>query len=187
MDKKVIAIVGLPGSGKSEVIKYIIEKFNWPKVYFGEITFLEMKKRGLTINERNERVVREELRKNFGSEHYAKEMIKKIDVLTGSKYVLVESLYSWPEYMLFKAKFKENFLVIAVYASPKIRYSRLGTRPVRPLTPEEARSRDYAQIENLSQAGPIAMADHTIINVDSLEEAYKQIDTIAEKLAFAQR
>ena len=176
--RRVIAVVGLPGSGKSEVINYLIKKFRWPKVYFGDVTFDEMKKRGLEINEKNERIVREDLREKFGKDHYAKEVIKKIESMEGDSNVLVESLYSWQEYLMFKEKFGDSFEIVAVYAPPKMRYSRLGNRPVRPLTPEEAQSRDYAQIENLTQANAIAMANYAVINTGDLSEVYSQLDKI---------
>ncbi|KKS65301.1 MAG: Dephospho-CoA kinase-like protein [Parcubacteria group bacterium GW2011_GWC1_43_12] len=181
MSKKIIAILGLPGSGKSEAINYLIKKYNWPKVYFGEVTFDEMRARRLEINEKNEREVREDLRAKYGQLHYAKQVIKKIEDLP-SDVVLVESLYSWPEYLEFKNKFGDNFIAITVYSSPKTRYERLGKRSVRPLTPEEGKSRDYSQIENLTQANPIAIADYTVINEDSLEYLYRQLDQIIKNL-----
>lgn len=176
-NRKIIAVLGLPGSGKTETINYLLEKLNWPKVYFGDVTFDEMKRRGLEINEKNEREVREDLRVKYGQFHYARQIIKKIEDLSEAN-VLVESLYSWPEYLEFKNKFGDDFIAITVYASPKIRYERLGKRPIRPLTLDECRSRDYAQIENLTQANPIAMADYTIINEDAMGNLYQQIDEI---------
>jgi dephospho-CoA kinase len=176
--RKIIAILGLPGSGKTEAINYLQKKYNWPKVYFGEVTFNEMKARGLDINEKNERLVREDLRAKYGQLHYAKKVVEKIKGLPGDGSVLVESLYSWPEYQEFKKEFGSNFMTIAVYASPKTRYSRLAVRPSRPLTAQECQSRDYAQIENLTQANAIAMADYTIINEGRMEDIYGQLDKI---------
>ncbi len=178
MENKVIAIVGLPGSGKSEVINFLTEKHGWPKVYFGDVTFDEMGKRGLEINEKNERIVREDLRAKYGKDHYAKKVIEKINHLAADSPILVESLYSWQEYQMFVNEYGNRFLIIAVYASPKTRYKRLGNRPVRPLTAEEARGRDYAQIENLTQANAIAMADYTLVNESSLEDLHRHIENI---------
>lgn len=180
--RKVIAILGLPGAGKTEVINYLIKKYNWPKVYFGEVTFNEVKRRRLEINEKNERMVREDLREKYGRLHYASQVIKKIEALPSSTDVLVESLYDWKEYLLFKEKFSGEFITIAIYASSETRYERLAKRPERTLTPEVAQSRDYAQIENIFQAGPIAMANYTINNEGTFKELYKQIDGIINKI-----
>ena len=46
----------------------------------------------------------------------------------------------------------------------------------RSLTGDEALKRDWAEIENLEKGGPIAIADHYIINTDSLDALYSQID-----------
>ncbi|MCX6765543.1 MAG: AAA family ATPase [Candidatus Moranbacteria bacterium] len=180
--RKIIAILGLPGAGKTEVINYLIKKYNWPKVYFGDVTFDEVKRRGLEINEKNERTVREDLRAKYGRLHYASQVIKKIEALPSDTNVLVESLYDWREYLFFKEKFGKEFMTIATYASPETRYERLSKRPERPLTPEVAQSRDYAQIENLFQAGPIAMANYTINNEGTFEELYSQVDEIIENI-----
>ena len=177
----ILAIVGLPGSGKSEVINYLIKRYKWPKVYFGDVTFDEMKIRGLEINEKNERFVREDLRKSFGQLHYAKKVIEKINNLKEEPNILVESLYSWDEYLEFKKEYGDIFKVLAVYSSPDTRIKRLENRSVRPLTREEVNSRDYSQIENLRQAGPIARADFTVINEGKLEEMHDQIDNIISK------
>jgi dephospho-CoA kinase len=182
MSRNIIAIVGLPGAGKTVVIDYLMEKHKWPKVYFGDVTFDEMKSRGLEINEKNERATREDLRAKYGLLHYANKVVEKIGKIKNSETILVESLYSWEEYLLFKKDFGLDFKVIAVYTSPKVRYERLASRKVRPLTPEEAESRDYAQIVNITQAGPISMANYTVDNNGSFDSLYSQIDKIITEL-----
>jgi dephospho-CoA kinase len=182
MSRNILAIVGLPGSGKSEVINYLMEKYKWPKVYFGDVTFDEMKVRNLDINEKNERFVREDLRKLYGQLHYAKKVIEKIKNLADTPNILVESLYSWEEYLEFKKEFGDDFKVLAVYSSPETRIMRLSGRPHRPLTREEVTSRDYSQIENLHQAGPIARADFTIINEGEMDDIYSQVDQAVAKI-----
>ena len=182
MERKIIAILGLPGSGKTEVINYLQENYGWPKVYFGEPTFDEIKRRGLEINEKNEKLVREELRAQFGKLYYADEVIKKIEAIQSVENILVESLYMWDEYLKFREKFGNSFIAIAVYASPKVRYNRLLNRPERPLSAQDAWARDKAQIEFHNQGGPIAMADYIIINEGSKEELHQKIDEIIKNL-----
>ena len=55
------------------------------------------------------------------------------------------------------------------------RYRRLSGRKNRPLTVAEAASRDKAEIENSAKGGPIAMADDTICNEESMESLRDQV------------
>jgi len=183
MSKLILAVIGLPGSGKTEVINHLMQKLNCPKIYFGQVVMDELKSKGMDVNEANERKTREELRAQYGMAAMAVKSLPKIKtVLENNSVALIESLYSWEEYLTLKQEFGDNFKILAVYASPATRYTRLKQRPVRPLTEEEARSRDYSQIENLHQAGPIAMADFTVINEGAMEGLHSQIDEIMTKL-----
>jgi len=182
MSKIILAVVGLPGAGKTEIVEYLKNKTNWPGVYFGDVTFDEMKKEGLEINEANERKTREEIRKNLGMGAYAILSVPKVQELFKNSSVIVESLYSWEEYLEMKKEFGDIFKVLAVFSSPETRIKRMVNRPIRPLHREDVISRDYAQIENVHQAGPIARADFMIVNEESKEDLYKQIDKVIEKL-----
>lgn len=170
---KVVSIVGMAGAGKSAVAR-VFEQRGFKKVRFGDITDEEVKKRGLELNEENERQVREQLRKEHGMAAYALLNLPRIDVLLKSSNVVVDGLYSWEEYMLLKAQYGDRFSLVAVWASPATRYKRLVSRAIRPLTTAEAASRDKAEIENSNKGGPIAMADFTIINESSQEELEKE-------------
>lgn len=182
-DKKVIlAVVGLPGSGKTEATKYIIAKTGWPKVYFGQITLDEIKNRGLQVNETNEKAIREELRKNGGMDVFARESLPKIRGYFKNTSVVLESLYSWEEYLVMAKEFGEAFKVLAIYASPQTRTKRLTGRAVRPLSAGEFASRDFAQIENLHQAGPIARADYTIVNESTFANLEAEIDKVLKAI-----
>jgi dephospho-CoA kinase len=178
---KVISIVGMAGSGKSEVAR-AFERNGFKKVRFGDITDEEIKKRGLELNEENERSVRQQLRKEHGMAAYAKLNLPKIDAWLSSSDVVIDGLYSWEEYTLLKSRYGDDFHVVAVWASPKTRYNRLSKRKIRPLTMEEAASRDVAELENTNKGGPIAMADFTIINESSLEDLKKGTERVVAVL-----
>jgi dephospho-CoA kinase len=178
----VLAVVGLPGAGKSEATQYIFEKTGWPKVYFGDVIFDEMKRRHLPVNEANERATRNDIRAKFGMGACATISMPKIKEYFRISSVVIESFYSWEEYKITKGEFQDNFLVLAVYASPQTRIDRLAHRAVRPLTKAEAIARDFSQIEEVHQAGPIARADFTIINESSRDYLFGQIDLILAQL-----
>ncbi len=182
MDKILLAVVGLPGAGKTEATQYLVEKTKWEKIYFGQGVIDEVIRRGQEVNEANERTVREDLRKQHGVGAMAIINMDKIKRLYEAGNVIIESMYSWEEYLELKKQFGGAFKVLAVYSSPQVRTRRMSGRAVRPLTAEELVSRDYSQIENLHQAGPIARADFTIINEGSLEDLHKNIDAVMLKL-----
>ncbi|MBU0757215.1 MAG: AAA family ATPase [Nanoarchaeota archaeon] len=175
----IIAIVGMTGSGKS-VLADVFEGAGFSKIRFGQITMDILNEQGLIVNEKNERQVRESLRHEFGMAAYAIKNIPKIKALQKkTDKIILDGLYSWEEYLVLKEEFPE-MIVAAVYVSPKKRYSRLNTRKERPLTDEEAFSRDKAEIENLHKAGPIAMADYAVMNEGSVEELEEKAKKLLE-------
>ncbi len=166
---KIVSIVGMPGAGKSEIAR-IFEEKGFSRIRFGDLTDREVKRRGLPLNEKNERSVRESLRKEHGMAVYAKLNLPAIDAAVKAGDVVIDGLYSWEEYVFLKEHYGEAFSVVAVWSSPSTRYARLARRRERSLSREEAAGRDKAEIENVNKGGPIAMADFTLLNEGSLED-----------------
>jgi dephospho-CoA kinase len=171
---RLVALVGLPGAGKSVVTEQFVRR-NFQRIYFGDLTFDRLKEEGLAISEENERKMREKLREEHGIAAYAVLNVPKITELLKKGDVVVESMYSWEEYLVLKEKFP-LLEVVAVYAPPSLRYERLSNRPHRPLKKSEVQSREASQIEKLHQAGPIAMADWTFLNVGDTNELIQAVE-----------
>lgn len=162
------------GSGKTEAVKYFQDN-GYKKVYFGEVVIEELKRRNLEINESNERLVREELRNEYGMGVMAIKSIDKIRELIKSSNVVIESLYSWEEFKIIRKEFGSSFKLLNIFTTKELRYSRLSQRPVRTLTNEQAESRDVSELENLDKGGPIAFADFTVINDSTFEELNEKL------------
>ncbi len=168
---QIIALVGMCGSGKS----VCCEEFRgrgWEYVYFGGVTMKELEKRGLERNETNERSIREELRKTYGPAAFAILLKEEISEKLKSNHVCLDGLYSWSELLVLREAFGERLTVVAIIAERKKRYGRIAKRVIRPLTPQQAESRDIAEIENMEKGGPIAMADLFLFN-DGTEEDFR--------------
>ena len=178
---KIISVVGMPGSGKSEVAR-ICENSGFTRVRFGDITDQGVAARGLPLSEPNERLVREALRREHGMTAYALLNIPRIDAALEKGDVVIDGLYSWEEYLLLKQQYGASFHLVAVWASPRTRYARLARRKHRPLKPEEAAGRDKAEIEQVGKGGPIAVADFTIINEASPRALKNAVKKVLENL-----
>lgn len=177
---KVIAIVGMCGSGKSVLTNYL-EESGCAKFYFGGVTLNEVKARGLEVNETNERMVREELRKEFGPEAYAVKLKDQILEAAEKQNVVLDGLYSWYEYKYLKDILGDKLVLVAVILNRAERYARLSQREFRPLNQQEAFLRDCAEIENLAKGGPLAIADYFIMNdgtMNDLIEKMKALEVI---------
>ena len=173
--KIVIAMVGMPGAGKSVSCGYF-NKQGFPVLRFGDQTDIGLKEQGLPLTEKNERKYREGIRKELGMAAMAIKIEPRINkVFKDSDVVILDGLYSWEEYTYLEKKFNNLFL-ICIYARPDIRYQRIGKRPIRPLTKTEARSRDIAEIENLNKGGPIAITDFLIKNNKQTNKLFTKLD-----------
>ncbi len=171
---KIIAVVGMCGSGKSEAVKFFVDS-GYKRVYFGEVVMNEMKRLGLEVNEANERATRENLRKEFGMGAMAVKSLPIIEEFMKHNNVVVESLYSWEEFKILKEKFGDAFKLLTIYTTKELRYERLLKRPFRPLTGDESKSRDISEIEKLDKGGPIAYTDYLIMNDGSLDEMNEEL------------
>ncbi|MFH1455853.1 MAG: AAA family ATPase [archaeon] len=188
--KQIVAIVGLCGSGKS-VVADEFTKADYKFIRFGQITLDKLKEQGIEPNEANQKAMREGLRQEHGMAAFA--ILNQDKINNTDKNVIIDGLYSWSEYKVLREKYRDNFHIITVYAPPKTRWERLSQRfpdetdtnlRNHHFTQEEAKARDYAEIENIEKGGPIAMADFTIHNTGTIEEAKekaKEIIAILDK------
>lgn len=179
--KKLVAIVGMCGSGKS-VASDILESLNFKKVYFGGVTMEKLKELNMEVNPQNEKLIRENLRKELGMGAFAKILLPKIKEYSKEYDTVLDGLYSWDELKILKDEFGDNLKVIAVIVDKNIRYERLLNREIRPLTNDEAKSRDIAEIENLAKGGPIVFADYYIDNNHDIETYKKRLLSIIDEI-----
>jgi dephospho-CoA kinase len=182
---KIIAFVGLTGSGKSTAVEHLTS-LGYPKVYFGGIVLDEVRRRGLELTQENEQPIREELRAREGKDFVVKRIVRQIHDLVdaGQHRIVADGIYSWTEYKVMKHEFPGELVVVAVVTPKHLRKQRMANRPLRPLTSEEVDKRDWAEIENIEKGGPIAIADYYIHNTDDVDHFYQQIDDIIDLVKF---
>lgn len=184
---KIVAIVGMAGSGKSVAVDYLT-KNGTPKVYFGGMIYKEMERRGIerTPDGESEKRFREEIRQTEGKDWVVNQVISEVRSLVqaGQKRIVLDGVYSWTEYKTLKHEFPGVLTFIAVVVPKTLRYQRVAERPDRPFNLEEIRERDRSEIENLEKGGPIAAADYYILNDGSVSEMEGKLAEILQEIGF---
>ena len=182
---KIIALVGLAGSGKSSAVEYLTEK-GFPKIYFGGVIYKAMDEAGIEKTWDNQQQFREEIRRREGKDFVIKRVIKNIHDLinAGQNKIVLDGLYTWSEYKFLKHEFPGQVVVIAIVTPKYLRYQRMAKRIERPMQPHEVDQRDWSEVENLEKGGPIAIADYFIINDGSLEQLHQKIDAATHDAHF---
>lgn len=183
MSKKLIALVGMMGSGKGTCVDYLHTTHNWPVLHFGNMVYEEVQQRGLD-NVLDEKFVREDMRKKDGPDVMAKMISKQAEKLfnSGEKVILLDGLYSWSEYKFLNKKYGESLVLIATVGDKKLRRKRILTRKDshRSYTYQQIIERETSEIENLEKGGPIAYADYYVMNDEGIPQLYARLDTIIE-------
>ena len=192
MQNKLICLVGMPGSGKSEVAEYLKTKHEFGYFRFGQIVLDKVKESGQAPSEKLEKEIRERIREEHGMFAMAILNLPKIESLIEAGDVIGDGLRSFEEYLFLKQKLGDNLVVIAVYTPPKLRHERLINRAAhhgpdanlkyRSNTKEEVWARDLAEIEGLHIGGTIAMADYTIKNISDIENLQAQVYEVLAKI-----
>ena len=182
---KILAVVGMSGSGKSVVVDHLTEK-GYPKVYFGGMILKEMEKRGIEINAENEKEFREMIRATEGKDWVVRQVISEVKdlIAAGQKRIVLDGVYSWTEYKMIKHEFPGIVTFLAVVVTKKVRYARVGERTVRPLNTQEIQMRDTAEIENLEKGGPIVAADYFVLNNGTIQDLTERVDEVLKEIEF---
>ena len=182
---KIIAFVGLTGSGKSAAVEYLTKK-GYPRVYFGGVIYKAMTEAGIEITPESQQIFRKQIREREGKDFVVKRIIDEVNDLAaaGQHRIVADGIYTWTEYKEMKHAFPGELTTVAVISPKHLRYRRLAVRPDRPFTEQQATTRDWSEIEDLEKGGPIAIADYSIMNDSDLENLYKQIDQIVEHIDF---
>lgn len=182
---KIIAFVGLAGSGKSTAAVYLKEK-GYPSVYFGGVVLQALRDAGQEITPENEKKMRFELREKFGKDVIVNRIVEQIQHLidAGQKRIIADGLYTWTEYKILKKHFPRELKLIALVPPKSLRHKRIAARPDRGMTLAEVNDRDFNEIETLEKGGPIAIADYFLTNQSGMLRLKMKIDKVLREIGF---
>ena len=180
MKKKIIAFVGMPGSGKSLAVNVAKER-GIPVVSMGDVVREEVKLRGLEETPKNLGMVSKGLREEEGPQAVANRTLTKIGK-EKSRIVFVEGIRSLEEIKLFK-KHYPDFTLIAIHASPETRFKRLceRERPDDSMDIKVFQERDAREI-NFGLESAMAKADYVVENEGREDELIENMRTVLGKI-----
>lgn len=174
--KKLVAVVGMSGTGKSVATDYLESK-GWTKIYFGGLIYDKMKEAGIEITPESQAKFRWQLRQKYGMAAVAVLLLPKIREAFARGDTVLDGLYSWEEYCVLRDEFGDHLKMICIVTDKHIRYERIAIRKERPFTHDEIVNRDLSEI-SLQKGGPIAYADYFIFNNGTLEAYYNRLEEI---------
>jgi len=165
--KLVLGVAGMPGSGKSLVVKVAREN-GYEAVVMGDIVRQEAERRGLQPNPENIGNIMLELREKEGKVVIAKRCMSKIEGAR-KRRVVVDGVRSLDEVEEFKRHFA-SFTLIAVCSSPEARFERLYRRQ----RSDDAEGWDVLHRRDMRElsvglGSAIAMAEYTVVNDQALD------------------
>ncbi|MCX7880921.1 MAG: nucleoside monophosphate kinase [Patescibacteria group bacterium] len=182
--KAIIAIVGLPGAGKTEAAEYFKKK-GLPVISFGKIINDYIDKKGLPHIEKIHHQVRTHLREKYGKEALAVLNIKNIKkLLKKNLIIIIDGMRSWEEYIYLKKELpKVNIFILALFANKELRYQRINQRKDRKTLKGE--ERDIGELIDTNMGPTIAFADFLIKNNFSKEDFYDKLDEVYRIIYFS--
>lgn len=182
--KTIIAIVGLPGSGKTDAANFLKTK-NLPVISFGKTVIDRVSEKKLPHSEKSHKQIREELRSKYGNEAIAILNIDKIKAsLKDNLIVVVEGMRSWEEYLYLKKELSDvKLVIICIYSEKLLRYKRISKR--NNMSEHYGEERDINEIVGINAGPTIAYADHVIKNNYSKEEFYDKLELTYRTIYFS--
>ena len=178
--KIVLGVAGMPGSGKSLVVKVANEN-GYEAVVMGDVVRREAQRKNLQANPENIGRIMLELREKEGRNVIAK---RCIPLITEAKTyrVVVDGIRSLDEVEEFKKHFSK-FSLIAICSSPETRFQRLFRRR----RSDDADGWDVFLERDKRELGVglgnvIAMADYTVVNEQPLEVVKNRVRHVLRKM-----
>ncbi len=176
----IVAVTGMPGSGKSMVARMLAEALSCPVVSMGDAVRREVARRGMEVNARNVESVARELRERHGAAAVAYLVLGEVErMLSEVGCVVVDGVRGLDEVrVLGKAA---RVCIVAVHASPATRYERMARRGRAGETVRDFRLRDEMNLR-FGIGEVIALADYMIVNEWGLGELRLQASRVAGEL-----
>lgn len=173
---KLIVTVGMPGSGKDELIE-VAHNMGLATLKMGDLVRDETRRRGLALNNANVGRIASEEREKHGPGVWAQKALPK---LTETR-MLVDGCRSDGEVSVFRHNFGDLF-VLGIFASPETRYDRLSARKRSDdVDLQDFYDRDRRELK-WGIGAAFALADGMLVNEGPLDEFRRNARTMLEQI-----
>jgi len=178
--KLVLGLAGMPGSGKSLVVKVAREN-GYATVVMGDVVRQEAERQSLKPTPENIGRIMLELREKGGKATIAEKCISKIESTKENK-VIVDGIRSLDEVEEFKKHFA-RFSLVTICSSPETRFHRLYRRGRSDDAEcwETFHKRDTREL-GVGLGNVIAMAEYTIVNDEVSEVVKRRIHNVLRRV-----
>jgi len=179
-EKRVIAVAGMPGSGKSLVVKIAVQN-GYDVVAMGDEVRQETKRRNMALTPENIGKIMIELRQSEGEAVIAKKCLPKIEKAAKSR-IIVDGIRSLTEVEEFRKHFKK-FALVAIHSPPETRFKRLYNRQRSddPRNWSIFHERDLREL-SVGLGNAIAMAEYNVVNEEDLASAKDKTREVLRKV-----
>ncbi len=170
MGSKVYVVTGMPGAGKEEFAQTAVG-VGYSLIRMGDVVREEAARQGIKMDDRGVGGFASDERRKYGADIWAKRCMQRIESNS-----VIDGCRSLAEMKLFKEKFGNDSMLVAIEAPAETRFKRLQKRgrSDAPKTLEEFNERDLREI-GWGLADLIKSADLTILNNGSLESFHEKV------------
>jgi dephospho-CoA kinase len=173
---KLIVTVGMPGSGKDELIA-VAQSIGLATLKMGDLVRDETRRRGLQLNNANVGRIASEERDKHGPGIWAQRALPK---LTETR-MLVDGCRSDSEVSVFRHNFGDLF-VLGIFASPETRHDRLTVRHRSDdVDLQDFFDRDRRELK-WGIGNAFALADGMLVNEGSLDGFRRDARAMLERI-----
>ena len=169
---KVIAVTGMPGSGKSVFAEHAKE-LGYHIVVMGDVVRAKVIAEGFEPTPERSQKMMIKLREQMGEQAIAHLTCEAIDKLIkeSKKNIIIDGIRSQAEVLHFQEHLGNDFVIVAIHVDPSLRYERLRLRGRKdaPTTEEDFKKRDLSELK-LGLGETIAFSNYVIPNNKTLDD-----------------
>jgi dephospho-CoA kinase len=183
---KVVGAVGLNGSGKDALIRYLGKRCGLTVLSLGDVARELAHLEGVTYTRGKLQEISQKYREKYGKNFFVKALIEEIDRKSLTK-VGVSGIRTPTDVETLRQRFGSDFLLVHVDAgNPRIRFERLKQRGTArdPQNFEDFLVQEQTEKELFQVDIAIQGADVTVANDSTLEDFQHRIDRLISQHRF---